>query len=42
MSDETFTELIELVRDSQNLRHLDLSWCERKYEDFMPFFEMLS
>lgn len=42
MSDETFKDLTEIVRHSKYLRHLDLSWCERNYEDFLPFYEMLA
>jgi len=42
LTDEAFDILIEIVRSSRNLKELDISWCERNYEDFIPFFEMLS
>lgn len=42
LTDEAFDILIEVVRSSRNLKELDISWCERNYEDFIPFYEMLS
>jgi len=42
LSDEAFNLLIEAIRKSSCLRVLDLSWCERNYEDFLPFYEMLA
>jgi hypothetical protein len=38
LTDEAFDILIEVVCKSRNLKELDISWCERNYEDFIPFF----
>ena len=42
LTDEAFDILIEIVSKSKNLKELDISWCERNYEDFIPFYEILA
>ena len=42
MTDEAFEVLTDMVETSKYLETLDISWCERQYNDFIPFFEMLA
>ena len=42
LHDTAFATMTKLVEEACDLKLLDLAWCERNYEDFIPFYSALS